>query len=111
MKKSEKILSKLIKDKLVEMTINGELPSDMNELDMDSIIDECVDSTEYIEAVLCERASKVLSYNPSNTLSIVHELQRIQDEEDGSLSPSDYDIVVWEPLENCSVSEILDLIE
>ena len=107
-KEQRNFFNKVIKQKLIDMAIDGSLPSDLNELQDSHFEEEAKAYNNSDEVVRWARLDK-LSYYVSED-----DLGAALDALDGALSLDDADDIVtmWEPLEGkYTVSELLYLID
>jgi len=102
-----------IKEVLVEMTANDELPMDMTQLDIHAVeqkaLDKLKDDEQYKRVLVVEKFKNYTSYdNDGDVIKALEELEE-QDEEGNGSDMADMHITIWEPFENFfTVSELLD---
>jgi type I site-specific restriction-modification system R (restriction) subunit len=100
--------NKVIKQKLIEMAIDGSLPSDMTELQDSHFEEEAEAYNNSDEVERRVRIEHLSHYISSDDLDGA--LRLLENEDDDSI-PADYIVTMWKPLEDrFTVSELLDLI-
>ena len=96
--------SKLIKDLLIEMAIEGTLPSDMNEFD-ETTVDSLITKEAIRKAAEKYGLGQILSTIPEG-MEYNDIIEALEDE-----SYQEKGIVVWQPFEDYNGSYILEQIE
>ena len=99
-----------IKEVLVEMTANDELPMDMTQLDIHSVEDKAQeklkDDEQYKKACMLDKLSKMLS--DEDVEKAFNDLQEQEDKGNGD-SSADMVVGMWQPFEDrYTVSELLE---
>lgn len=102
-----------MKEVLVEMTANDELPMDMTQLDIHKVdelaSEKLKDNEQYKNACMIEKFKKYTSYsNDEDVVKALNNLQEQEDEGNGD-DMADWHIIVFEPfLNQFTVSELLE---
>lgn len=102
------IISEFIKNKLVAMAIDGSLPMDMNELDVDLLMDEAIQTDEYREAKMIENLGGYISED--DVEAAYNKLVQASNEDGNQLA--DNVVLMWEAVtDKYTVDELLTQIE
>lgn len=102
-----------IKEVLVEMAANDELPIDMTQLDIHEVDklakQKLKDDEQYRKLCMIENLGELTSYSDDDEIvDALKELQKQEDNGNGD-SSADLHVTIWEPFENrFTVSELLE---
>ena len=98
-----------IKEVLVEMTANDELPMDMTQLDMQAVDEKAQEKLkhdeQYTKACMVDKLSRMIS--DGDAFEAIDKLQEEEDKGHGDYS-ADVVVTMWQPFEDrFTVSELL----